>query len=292
MTRSLSLLISLLLVALGALIVVPADGAVLPVTSDSCGPAPAKPKGGTWVCTFAEDFDGTALDRRVWNPMRTYESGYINGTECYVDDRRTIGVSGGSLHLSLISVPEGTNCVTPYSSLPVNRLGGGVHTRSTFTQTYGRFEIRARFPHVAVKGVQSALWLYPQTNQPLGKQFNGEIDIAEYFSFEPDRVIPNLHYSGSTFDANHTREDCLVGNPWDWHTFTLEWSTSVITISYDGVPCLVDNWKPVGVTKPAPFNTPFFINLTQTAGILDNAYSPAVTPTPATMDVDYVRVWK
>jgi hypothetical protein len=63
-------------------------------------------------------------------------------------------------------------------------------------------------------------------------------------------------------------------------------------VRYDGHTCLVDNWNPTGMVKPAPFDQPFMVALTQALGINTNAFSPASTPLPATTQVDYVRVWK
>ena len=36
-----------------------------------------------------------------------------------------------------------------------------VTTYNRFSQAYGRFEIRAKFPAATVQGLQSAFWLWP-----------------------------------------------------------------------------------------------------------------------------------
>lgn len=46
------------------------------------------------------------------------------------------------------------------------------------------------------------------------------------------------------------------------------------------------------VAKPKPFDHPFVVNLTQSLGILLNAFRPNETPLPASMYVDHVRVWR
>ena len=33
---------------------------------DACGPRQAKAGGGTWSCTFVDNFDGTTLNRAKW----------------------------------------------------------------------------------------------------------------------------------------------------------------------------------------------------------------------------------
>jgi hypothetical protein len=54
---------------------------------------------------------------------------------------------------------------------------------------------------------------------------------------------------------------------------------------------VTDNWKPL-LAKPAPFDQPFFLALTQALGIGGNAFNPATTPLPATTQIDYVRIWQ
>ncbi|HST90821.1 MAG TPA: hypothetical protein VLJ13_01330, partial [Brevundimonas sp.] len=48
-------------------------------TTPYCGSASLITPGGTWQCTFADDFDGTSLDTSKWIPQRTDQSGYTNG---------------------------------------------------------------------------------------------------------------------------------------------------------------------------------------------------------------------
>jgi hypothetical protein len=60
-------------------------------------------------------------------------------------------------------------------------------------------------------------------------------------------------------------------------------------VLFDGRTCLLDRYVSLG---RSPFDQPFFLALTQTLGIQTNAYRPGRTPLPATMQVDWVRVWK
>ena len=79
--------------------------------------------------------------------------------------------------------------------------------------------------------------------------------------------------------------------PSEFHSYALEWTTSTLTISFDGHTCVSDNWNPAApLLKPAPFDQPFMIALTQALGINANAVNDA-TPLPATTQIDYVRVW-
>jgi hypothetical protein len=70
------------------------------------------------------------------------------------------------------------------------------------------------------------------------------------------------------------------------------WTPTSLTITYDGDTCLVDNWNPAyPLVKPAPFNEPFTLDLTQALGIYTNNFNPSTTQLPASTYVDWVRVW-
>jgi beta-glucanase (GH16 family) len=262
-----------------------------------------KAGGGTWACTFADDFDGTAVDRLKWQVMTSRGSGFHSGSECFVDDPSTVSVARGVLSLSVRKRAASRRCHVRESLYVRESLGGWLSGHDAgmltsferFTQTYGRFEFRARFPSIRVRGFHSALWLYPEEKYYGRWPRSGEIDVAEFYTRTPDRVIPVVHYAGSRMDPAHTNEQCFVEHPEKFHTYTLEWSASTIRIWYDGVPCLVDSWQPWGMAQPAPFGRPFHVNLTQALGIGTNSpYFSGATHTPdeATMQVDYVRVWQ
>ncbi len=258
------------------------------------GVALAKPGGGWWRCTFTDEFTGTTLDRSKWVPQLTASSGYRNGPECYLDRAANIAVGNGVLTLTarrettpfICHDPLGGDFTTSYTS-------GMVSTWGLFTQTYGRFEIRARFPAATVAGLQSSLWLYPQDTTRYGPwPASGEIDIAEEYSRYPDRAIPYLHYATATVDPTVTNTGCLVSKPSAFHTYVAEWSPTGVTILFDGRTCLRHTWNPASpLTGSQPFDQPFFVALTQALGQATNAFDPATTPLPATTTVDYVRVW-
>lgn len=244
-----------------------------------------------WACTFSDEFDGDTLDTAKWTVLRTADSRFTNGGECFVDEPENVSVSDGVLHLTLRREDEPVSCpglgiapATPYTS-------GSVTTTRKFAQAYGRFEIRASFPTADVPGLQSALWLWPQNQTKYGAEpASGEIDIAEHYTAYPDRVIPYLHYNRVNPAIPVTNNYCMVDDPQEPHVYALEWTPDLITISYDDDVCLSASWQAAGLVQPAPFDMPFFLNLTQALGKTANE-ATAETPLPATMTVDYVRVW-
>jgi beta-glucanase (GH16 family) len=269
-----------------------APGAAYATWSPPCGGKhPLKPGGGLFFCSFDDEFNGSTLDGSKWWPLTTAGTGYHVGAECFVASPNNLSVSGGMLNLTVRKEAAPFTCQTPTGSYQTQYTSATVNTLGRFSQAYGRFEIRAKFPAATVAGLQSSLWLLSTTNKYGTWPTTGEIDIAEAYSQFPDRVIPYVHYApaGGT-DPNATNNYCLI-TPGDFHTYVVVWTTSTITISFDGRTCVSDNWNPASpLVKPAPFDQPFLIALTQALGVNGNAVN-AATPLPATTQIDYVRVW-
>lgn len=296
-----------LAVAISAVASAATAPAVTPTTPDCGGDAPVKTDGTAWVCAFDDEFDGTALDRSTWVPQTTATSSFTTGPSgaraCYVDDPSTIEVADGRLNLTAHATDEPFVCTNPARGNFVTQYESGeVTTRGTFSQTYGRFEVRARLPQTTVKGLQETLWLWPDDSMKYGPwPQSGEIDFAEFYSkyFWVDN--PTIHYAldpstintatgVNAFTTSHCYLDYTAFN-----TYTVEWEPGTITIRLNGTTCLVDNYVPSNVPAPAPFDQPFYLALTQGLGIVighdDNAFDPSITPLPATLQIDYVRVW-
>ena len=265
-----------------------------PPPPPSCGSVQiAKPTGGYWTCTFGDDFNGTSLDTTKWAVQNTAGSGFHSGPECFVNSPDNIKVSGGYLNLTVRKEAAPFSCASPTGAYTTQYTSGMVFTYGKFSQTYGRFEVNAKFPAQTVAGLQESLWLFPVNYAKFGLwPLSGEIDIAEQYSAFSDRVIPYVHYVPSFVDYNVTNNKCyLTSNA--FHSYAVEWTASTITVIYDGKTCITDTWNPASpLLKPEPFNQPFFLSLTQALGIGANAFNAATTPLPATTQVDYVRVWK
>jgi beta-glucanase (GH16 family) len=266
---------------------------------------PPKPGGGRWQCSFDDEFDShsgdaQALNTAWWTPQTTSTSGYNTGTAgdalaCYVDTPETIAVSGGALRLRVEKLAEPVQCGT----FSTQYVAGMVTTVNGFSQTYGRFEVRARIPRTSVPGLQETLWLWPKNSARYGSAWpdSGEVDFAEFFSSKADLDVPNIHYNydPATIDATtHTNlvtAYCPI-DPARYNDYAVVWSPGNFTITVDGNICLIDNYTPdQGLTTPQPFDQPFFIALTQALGVGGNAFDPARTPLPATTSIDYVRAW-
>lgn len=262
-----------------------------------CGERIKEDGGGSWSCSFADSFRGERLNPRKWVPQRTDRTGYSHwATSCFIDSPNNISVSDGTLRLTARAESAPFTCENPLGDFATQYTSGMVSTaEGRFSQTYGRFEVRAKISPVRVRGLQTALWLWPANPNKYGSwPASGEIDIAEMFSEYPDRAIPHIHYyTRFATNANVTNTSCKISNPARFHTYAVEWTRRKIKVIYDDEKCLVHRLIPAApLVKPQPFDHPFHVVLTQALGVGTNAFNPATTPLPATTMIDYVRVWK
>jgi beta-glucanase (GH16 family) len=258
-------------------------------TSDACGPRPRKADGSYWSCSLADNFSGTQLNRSVWMPQT---AGYATGTPeawaCYLDDPSVLAVRDGALRLTLRQLPESIACHgdqnarTPY-------VAGMVSTYRIFSQQYGRFEARIKNTATTMPGLHEAFWLWPDDRYSSGDwPAAGEIDISETYSRYYDLSVPYLHYThddnGGPKPGVNTAEDCMAKRG-VYNTYTLEWTATRLEILVNGTTCLVNT------SGDPAFRKPYIVALTQAIGGAGNEYDGSA-PLPATMTVDYVKVWK
>lgn len=261
---------------------------------------------GQWVsgytCTFHAEFNGRTLDAGKWTIGETSKIGFRSGPpgyeSCYTDRRSNVSVRGGYLHLTARQEVAPFTCADPiHGDFTTQYTTGEVYTSPQFSQTYGRFEVRAKLPNVTVPGVQETFWLWPVDSTKYGGWPGvGEIDFGEFYSVANQLDLPYIHYLYDSSDpATNTNivtaHDCTIDIT-KFNTYAVEWIPGRISLFYNGTTCVVDNYAPSNVSSPAPFDQPFFVALTQALGVATNAFDPETTPLPATTLVDYVRVWQ
>jgi beta-glucanase (GH16 family) len=257
--------------------------------TDACGTRPAKADGSLWSCTFNDDFSGSTLDRTKWMPQTAFATGVQSAHACYLDDPSVINVENGSLNLTVRKVANPVSCAFGNLTGPTNYVAGSVMTYRLFSQQYGRFEARIKNTATTYPGLHEAFWLWPDDRYSDGTVWPtaGEIDVSETYSAYPNLSVPFLHYSADAYGATpglNTAWDCTAYRG-VWNTYTLEWSATKLQILVNGKNCLTNT-----SADPA-FMKPYIIALTQALGAAGNEYDGRA-PLPATMNVDYIKVWK
>lgn len=255
--------------------------------TDECGAVLTKADGSTWTCTFVEDFGGRSLDTKKWIVQDTSFSGFTMGRTCFDDEG--VKVRRGELHLTVKKVKPFT-CKSPFGDFTSEYKGGDISTWGRFSQTYGRFEARMRFPDATTGGVHGGFWMNPQVKTYGAWPNSGEIDVAEWWSSRHEYVHPSLHYPGENFWAD-TGWWCHIGDVSNHHTYAVEWDSEIMRFYYDGQLCYSRSWTPdEPLVAPQPFDHAFYLSLTNAAdpAAMDGSDDPSF---PASIVVDSVRVW-
>jgi beta-glucanase (GH16 family) len=257
-----------------------------PVKYDDCGARPRKADGSAWSCTFHDDFDGATLDRTKWVPNTAFITWSGTTHACYRDDPANVEVADGVLNLRLVKLDAPAPCAV--AATPTQYMSGSVSTFHLFSQQYGRFEARIKTTATSAPGLHEAFWLWPDDRySTIGWPDSGEIDVAESFSAYASITGSYLHYS-----ADHqglllgTNAANCAANRGEWNTYTLEWGPSRIETFVNGTSCLVNT------SGDPAFQKRYIINLTQAIGGATWNQLGDTTPVPASMQVDYVRVWQ
>ncbi|MGC8668496.1 MAG: glycoside hydrolase family 16 protein [Chthonomonadales bacterium] len=221
-----------------------------------------------WKLTFHDEFNGDHLDTSKWidsypDGVRTHSN---NEQQYYAPDGYE--VRGGLLRLRAEKRSMGG---MPYTS-------GIVTTYGKFSQMYGWFEIRARFPKG--KGFWPAFWLLPAD-----KRWPPEIDVLEILGHEPNKVYMTNHWRDA--QGRHlSNGGAWVGPDFsqDFHTFAVDWSPDTIVWYVDGV-------ERFRSSRGVPA-MPMYVLVNLAVGGDWPGNPDASTPFPSTMDVDYVRVYR
>lgn len=157
---------------------------------------------------------------------------------------------------------------------------------------YGRAEIRAMLP--AGRGTWPAIWMLP-TNLAYGAwPKSGEIDIMEHVGYDPNVV----HFSVHTEAYNHsintqkTSTRTIPTATTEFHIYRVDWTPYAVRGYFDDA--LVFTFTNDGKGSATwPFDKTFHLLLNiAVGGNWGGVQGVDDTVFPATMVVDYVRVYK
>jgi beta-glucanase (GH16 family) len=261
--------------------------AVVLAVALSASVAFSRPKASSqhWKLVWSDEFtgpEGIQLDPARW----TYNIGCTgwgnNELECYTQRPENVSLDGnGDLRITALKESyEGHS----YTS-------GRILTEGRFFRTYGRFEARIKIP--SGQGTWPAFWMVGSNINQAGWPDCGEIDVMEAIGKEPSTLYGSMHgpgYVGTLISTPYVLNSGALSD--DFHVYAIEWSKK-------GIAWYIDNvryaWKtpsdlPAGATWA--FDHPFFMILNLAIGGDWPGPPDASTVFPATMLVDYVRVYK
>lgn len=251
---------------------------------------------------WSDEFDGTELDRSVWNVEVNGSGCGNNELEYYIDSPSNIELRDGTLVMKARRTPYGES--HHFTSARLN-------TRGKQTFTYGIVEASIKLPQTA-DGLWPAFWMMGDKIRETGWPACGEIDILEMghadgiASGAQDRLFNGALHFGPD-ERSHSQ---IVGpsqTPYSlqdgkFHTFRVVWTPESIEMYVDEIaePYLsVDiSTKDDAHGPGAYFHHPHFLLLNlAVGGDFTGIHDPAaISALPeagseAEMIVDYVRVY-
>jgi len=233
---------------------------------------------------WSDEFDGPegqSPDASRW----TFDIGTDWGNDqLEYDTDRPVNVSlDGNGNLAITALEE--------EYLGRDYTSGRITTSGRFSRARGRFEARIKLP--VGQGIWPAFWLLGSDFSYVGWPECGEIDIMEYRGQLPTVATGALHgpgYSGgNSLYGVYTLASGQFND--DFHVFAIDWNTTSITWSVDGIEYLTIEASDLPQGATWVFNDDFFIILNVAVGGNYVGDPDETTAFPQTMLVDYVRVY-
>ena len=263
---------------------------ILPFTLISCSkkdnttpnnpnPKPVKPvdttKKPTYSLVWSDEFDGTAVDTSKW-VFETGGGGWGNNELEYYQAANAT-VSNGNLMITAKKENVGGE---QYTSARMTTLGKEA-------PTYGRIEARIKVP--MGPGFWPAFWMLGSNIQTVSWPACGEMDIMEHIN-DTGTIYGTMHWA---VNGQHSQYGSTINVPTvvDYHVYAIEWDQNEIRWYVDDALYQTGNIQN-NINSTGAFHLPFFIILNFALG--GNFPNMPVNQglLPATMYVDYVRVYK
>lgn len=263
----------------------------------SGAPAPNGPT-GSYHLIFSDEFNGTSLDLSKWIMCNSsFASSCIPYNEelekfnVALTNNENVKVSGGQLHLIATKDSSGQIWSGMVSTGP-NKFNYDQPNYQSFQYTYGYYEGRVKFPKG--NGFWPSMWMLPDQEKYGGWPDSGEYDVVEIAGNDPTKGYFTAHWgpngSGTCGHPCTPQEETIPNAADGFHTYGFNWEEDGLTWYVDG--------QQMGekVTDPAAIrNTPFYIIANFSVGGTWpplNGGPDSSTVFPASMDIDYLRVWQ
>jgi beta-glucanase (GH16 family) len=277
----------------------------VPLASWAARTCPELPPYANMTLTFNDEFKTPALDTTKWTAVAQGGAQAINNEQQAYVPGGVLMMPGGGVRLRAGNTPFETK---PYTS-------GEITTRGHFAQTYGYFEMKAKFPDG--KGLWPAFWMVPNDGS-----WPPEISIVEYIyspwgktgPSDPSYFFRNLFWPiGSTawrppedsafksnmavyLTNNYKNEAAFPPVHGDWggnyHTYGVAWYPDMVAYYVDEKQhyCWVEGTDTKGSVPKHPMAMVANLAIGAVGGWSGTV--DASTPFPADMDIAYIRAYR
>jgi beta-glucanase (GH16 family) len=259
-------------------------------------PEPTSPL--LWTQVWSDEFDGPAgsrIDTTRWrydtaDGCASNNCGWGNNEkEYYSTVPENIALNGqGQLMMVARTAPAGLTCY--YG--PCRYTSAKVTTRGKMEVEHGKVEARIKL--ALGQGLWPAFWMLGRNIAVVGWPTSGELDIMENRGSAPATTSSAVHgpgYSGNTpFAHEHVLSQGTIADA--FHTYTVEWDSLTIRYLVDDTVHYVVGRSQVATHGNWVFDQPFFVILNLAVGGHFDGDPQSDAIFPATMLVDYVRVYR
>jgi beta-glucanase (GH16 family) len=208
--------------------------------------------------------------------------------ETYTNSPANVSEDGHG-HLAIVARQQ---TVTGPDGLIRTYTSGRLDTQGRFSTTYGLIEARMKIP--AGAGLWPAFWLLGDNVNTVGWPACGEIDVLEALDGYPS-VAHGFINGPSAYWPHYTIEHTAVSRrslASGFHTYAIRWSPNSITWLIDGVPYGTSTPTNLPVGARWVYNRPFHLVLNLAIGGTWGGPPNSSTRFPATLLVDWVRVYQ
>ena len=227
----------------------------------------------TYQQVWADEFNGTAVNTANW-AFETGGGGWGNNEKQYYQAANAT-VANGELVITARKQSVGG---MPYTSARLK-------TQGLKQFTFGRMEARIKTP--LGQGLWPAFWMLGANIGSVGWPYCGEIDIMEQVNAD-SRCYGTAHWD-SNGHAQYGQN--VATSPNAYHVYSVEWTPDYIRWFVDGAKyneMTITN----GTGGTEEFQRPFFLLLNLAVAGDWPGQTVDESKLPATMNVDYVRVYQ
>lgn len=221
---------------------------------------------------WSDEFNGTSVNTANWT-METGNPGVNDEEEYYQASNAT--VSNGNL---VITAQQQSVGGFNYTSARMNTSG-------KFSVQHGRVEARIALP--IGQGLWPAFWMLGTNINTAGWPQCGETDIMEHVDSD-STIYGTIHWydNGNVQYGNNTQT-----TPSLYHIYRVDWTADSIFWYVDNTLYGIANIAN-GINNTQAFQNPFFIILNLAVGGDFPGTTVDASKLPASMYVDYVRVYQ
>jgi beta-glucanase (GH16 family) len=231
-----------------------------------------------WEMTFEDDFKETKLNPRKWMNNYFWGDAILKDTYSLPGDKH-LNTPGRNIELkdSVLRITtrkenaEGKiwNPLLGFQKQQFNYTSGLVSTGKGFRQKYGVFKAKVRFSNTPVR---QAIWMIADKILPhvdIAKLEKNKIHVGNFWG--------NINEKGGTNKKTYKKGGSKFST--DYFIYTLEWTPDKLVWKVNGLEAMI---QAQGVPQD-----PMYIGFS--AGIADPVPDHML---PASMDIDWVRVYK